>query len=446
MSHYKPYPACKDSGVEWIGPVPEHWEVKRLRHVATLNPSPDWQALGQQQRDYPFLPMEAIGEAGELDCSGRKPLDDCRSGYTYFAEGDVAYAKVTPCFENGKGAVMRGLDGGHGFGTTELTVLRPTAIDRDYLYALTFADSFRQPGASEMLGSGGLKRVPDEFTRNYRAAIPPPAEQTAIAAALDRETARIAALIAKKTRLIELLKEKRQALITHAVTKGLDPNVKMKASGVDWIGSVPEHWEVKRLRHVATLNPSPDWQALEQQQREYPFLPMEAIGEAGGLDCSGRKPLDNCRSGYTYFAEGDVTYAKVTPCFENGKGAVMRGLDGGHGFGTTELTVLRPTAIDRDYLYALTFADSFRQPGASEMLGSGGLKRVPDEFTRNYRTAIPPRDEQTAIAAALDRETARIDALIAKARYSITLLKERRSALITAAVTGQIDLRDKSWT
>src|SRR5579875_2875548 len=109
MSHYKPYPAYKDSGVEWIGEVPEHWEVKRLRHVAAFNPQPDWRDLEQQRLDYPFLPMEAIGETGSLNTNGRKALKECRSGYTYFAEGDVVYAKVTPCFENGKGAVIRGL-------------------------------------------------------------------------------------------------------------------------------------------------------------------------------------------------------------------------------------------------------------------------------------------------------------------------------------------------
>lgn len=434
MSHYTPYPAYKDSGVEWIGRVPEHWEVKRLRHVATLNPSPDWQALEQQQREYPFLPMEAIGEAGELDCSGRKLLDDCRSGYTYFAEGDVAYAKVTPCFENGKGAVMRGLDGGHGFGTTELTVLRPTAIDCDYLYALTFADAFRQPGASEMLGSGGLKRVPDEFTRNYRAAIPPPAEQTAIAAALDRETAHIDALIAKKARFIELLREKRQALITHAVTKGLDPNVKMRDSGVEWIGEVPEHWEIVQSRRMF-------FERRERaRQGDVQFTASQKYGVIPQAEFMEREQRQ-----VMLVAKGQDILKHIEP----GDFLIsMRSFEGGleecMGTGSVSSAYVPLTPIKwvwNPFFKYLFKSNSYIQAlqATSDLVRDGQALRF-DNFSK---VPLPHLsiDEQRAIAAHLDRSIARIDSLTSKTERSITLLKERRSALITSAVTGQIDLR-----
>lgn len=434
MSHYTPYPAYKDSGVEWIGRVPEHWEVKRLRHVATLNPSPDWQALEQQQREYPFLPMEAIGEAGELDCSGRKLLDDCRSGYTYFAEGDVAYAKVTPCFENGKGAVMRGLDGGHGFGTTELTVLRPTAIDRDYLYALTFADSFRQPGASEMLGSGGLKRVPDEFTRNYRAAIPPPAEQTAIAVALDRETARIDALVEKKTRFIELLKEKRQALIRQAVTKGLDPKVKMKDSGVEWIGEVPEGWETLRIKRAMQLRNERRNDAPEG----WTYIGLEDVeSDSGKYAPTAGASRQSEGSMVSVFKAGDVLYGKLRPYLRK---AIVAERD---GVCSTEFLVLSEGRSKAPWVHRWLLTEEVTQQIEA---GCDGAKmpRADWEHVGSIQMPLPPPAEQTAIAAALDRETARIDSLIAKTQRSIALLKERGSALITAAVTGQIDLRESA--
>ncbi|THD10096.1 restriction endonuclease subunit S [Metallibacterium scheffleri] len=434
MSHYKRYPAYKDSGVEWIGKVPEHWEVKRLRHAAALNPAPEWRELERQQTEYPFLPMEAIGEAGELDVNGRKPLDECRSGYTYFAEGDVVYAKVTPCFENGKGAVIRGLEGGHGFGTTELTVLRATAIDRDYLYALTFADSFRRPGASEMLGSGGLKRVPDEFVRNYRAAIPPIAEQCAIAAGLDRETARIDALIAKKTRFIELLKEKRQALITHAVTKGLDPNVKMKDSGVEWIGEVPEHWEVCRLGSLYR----------EAVRTGDPSLPILSISIHDGITDDELAPEDRDRQ--IYQIEDRTKYKRVRP--NDLAYNMMRAWQGAFGAVAVDglVSPAYVVAEPSGELRSTYIENLLRTPMAVEEMRrfSRGIAdfrmRLYWEYFRDLHVCVPPLDEQDEILVDLSHRGARMERLGETTERSITLLKERRSALITAAVTGKIDL------
>nr|MBF3174424.1 restriction endonuclease subunit S [Pseudomonas aeruginosa] len=445
MSHYKPYPAYKDSGVKWLGRVPEHWYVVRMRYAATLNPPVRRDLLDDPDQEVSFLPMEAIGEDGSLNLEQNRPVADVRSGYSYFENGDVAFAKVTPCFENGKGALMRGLQCAAGFGTTELTVLRPNpaVADARYINYIVQGSSFRAFGAGAMTGAGGLKRVPDEFTRNFPVSLPELGEQRVIASNLDRETARIDALVAKKTRFIELLREKRQALITHAVTKGLDPSVKMKDSGVEWLGQVPVHWRVVRMRYAATLNPPIRSDLLESPDQEVSFLPMEAIGEDGSLKLEQQRPVADVRNGYSYFEDGDVAFAKVTPCFENGKGALMRGLNRAAGFGTTELTVLRPKLIaDASYLNYVVQSSSFRAIGAGAMTGAGGLKRVPDEFTRNFPISLPELGEQQGIAVRLDRETARIDALKEKTEHSVALLKERRSALITAAVTGQIDLRE----
>lgn len=445
----KRYPKYKDSGGEWIGNVPEHWDVKRLRHVALFNPTPDWQALEQQRSEYPFLPMEVIGETGELDTSRRKPLAESRIGYTYFAEGDVVYAKVTPCFENGKGAVIRGLDGGHGFGTTELTVLRPTAIDHDYLYALTYADCFREPGASEMLGSGGLKRVPDDFARNFRIAVPPPAEQSAITAAIDRETARIDALIAKKTRFIELLKEKRQALITHAVTKGLDPTVKMKDSGVEWIGEVPKHWGVAQLGKVSTSRcDGPFGSGLKSDHYAATGVRVVRLQNIGWAEFKGR----------------DAVYVAL----EYWRGE----LGGGHsvipgdvliaGLGDDNNPLGRACVAPSDIGKAMVKADCYRfRIGARAMpeyvaLSLSATARAECGFLATGATRdrlnlslacarvipLPPITEQREVVCAIGVRTSLIDLLLDRTECSITLLKERRSAFITAAVTGQIDLRD----
>ena len=443
MSLYKPYPAYKDSGVERLGQVPKHWTVMRLRYVATLNPSIRSDVLDDLNSEISFLPMEAIGEDGSLNLGHTRSVATVRHGYSYFENGDVAFAKVTPCFENGKGALLHGLIGGVGFGTSELTVLRPRiGFDARFLNYLIQSQRFRALGAGSMTGAGGLKRVPDEFTRNFEAAWPDLAEQQAIASHLDCETASLDTLLEKKIHFLELLREKRQALITYAVTKGHDPDVKVKDSGVECLRQVPEHWAVMRLRYAATLNPSIRSEVLDDLDSGVSFLPMEAIGEDGSLNLGQTRPVATVRHGYSYFENGDVAFAKVTPCFENGKGALLHGLIGGVGFGTSELTVLRPKiGFDARFLNYLIQSQRFRALGAGSMTGAGGLKRVPDEFTRNFEAAWPDLAEQQAIASDLDSETASLDTLLTNTERSIALLKERRTGLISAAVTGQIDLQ-----
>jgi len=439
------YPAYKPSGVEWLGEVPEDWEAVRLRFVATLNPSKqEARELGNREV-VSFLPMEAIGEDGNLRLEQEKEIGECLSGYTYFRDGDVCIAKITPCFENGKGAILRELKGGIGFGTTELIVVRPDneKITSEFLDYIFRSQTFRRLGESEMYGAGGQKRVPDSFVSDFMAILPSIKEQSQISSFLNRETAKIDALIAEQQRLIELLEEKRQAVISHAVTTGLNPDAPMKDSGVEWLGEVPEHWAALRLRFLATLNPSKQ-EAKELGDHELvSFLPMEAIGEDGSLKLEQEREVCECLTGYTYFRNSDVCVAKITPCFENGKGAILRGLKGGIGFGTTELIVARPDneKITSEFLDYLFRSLTFRRLGESEMYGAGGQKRVPDSFVRDFTAALPSIMEQRQVTTFLDLETAKMDALITEQQVAITLLQERRSALISAAVTGQIDVR-----
>ena len=224
--------------------MPHHWEVKRIRFVSDLNPSKSEVAGLDRETLVSFLPMEAIGDDGSLSLEREKTIGELESGYTFFRDGDVTIAKITPCYENGKGALMRGLTNGIGFGTTELIVARPRPdqVNGTYLPYLFISPDFRSIGESHMYGAGGLKRVPDAFVRNFATGFPPVSEQTAIAEFLDRETGKIDELVAEQRRLMELLKEKREAVISHAVT--------LKPSGIEWLGDVPEHWDVKKVKHL----------------------------------------------------------------------------------------------------------------------------------------------------------------------------------------------------
>ena len=252
-SAHPTYGEYKDSGVVWLGEIPANWDPVRLRFLLELSPSKSEVGDLPEDRKVSFVPMESVEEEGGLDLGESKQLEEVVDGYTYFRDGDVLVAKITPCFENRKGALATNLTNGIGFGTTELHVLRPKeGLDERYLFYATMSHPFRKVGESTMYGAGGQKRVSDDFIRNLRWPIPSLDEQRAIAAFLDRETERIDALIEKKEQLIDLLEEKRTALISRVVTKGLDADVEMQDSGVEWLGEIPQHWQHNKPKFLCS--------------------------------------------------------------------------------------------------------------------------------------------------------------------------------------------------
>ena len=413
-----PYPEYKASGVEWLGEIPAHWQKSRLKFAATVNPSRA--TLPRVPGDLPvsFHAMEAVGN-GELLEGVEKPIREVTGGYTSFVDGDVLIAKITPSFENGKGALARGLSNGIGFGTTELHVIRPgPGADQRYTFYLTLSHSFRHPGTGMMQGTAGQQRVPDDFVINFRAPLPPLREQRAISAFLDRETARIDALVAKKGRLIELLQEKRTALISHAITKGLDPNIPMKDSGVEWLGQIPAHWVTKHLRWAIMLQRGHDLPWDEREDGQVPVVSSSGISSTHSRALAKAPGIVTGR--YGTIGHFHLITQDYWPLNTTLYSIDLRGND--PRFLRYMLTHLSP-------LFLLNAVKS-AVPG------------VDRNDIHPTRTAVPPLREQLAIAAFLDRETATIDALVAKVREGIERLKEYRTALISAAVTGKIDVRE----
>jgi type I restriction enzyme S subunit len=294
------------------------------------------------------------------------------------------------------------------------------------------------------LAANGVTRfgLTYQGTKNLRIALPPVPEQQQIAAFLDWKTGQIDALMGKKKELLEMLKEKRVAVITQAVTQGLDPAALLRDSGIPWLGKVPQHWQVKRGRFVMLVNPPAPRLRYLNPEEEVSFIPMEAVGVLGGLNLEQTRVIEDVTGGYTEFQDGDVIVAKITPCFENGKAALASGLANGAAYGTTELHVLRANInLDRRFLFYVAISDIFLKLGESEMYGAGGQKRVPPEFPKDFRMTVPPLAEQEAIADYLDAEMARLDALVSKVKDVVERLQEYRTALITAATTGKIDVR-----
>lgn len=436
MMKLNPYSKYKDSGVEWIGEVPEGWEVTKVGFCCDFFTgwTPPTGDASNYDGDQLWANISDIGNKFLTETAKRVSLNAVHhhkmriapAGSLLFSFklsiGQVSITDV-PMYTNEAIAIFRS----------------GTKILSHWAY-YTFP-VFIPKNASENIY--GAKILNQYLIKSAKILLPPIEEQSAIAAFLDAETARIDSLINEYEMLMDLLKEKRQALISQAVTKGLNPDAPMKDSGVEWLGEVPEHWSVRRLRFIANLNPSKSECSNIGEDEEVSFLPMEAIGDDGSLNLEHVKPVNEVNSGYTYFRNGDVTIAKITPCFENGKGAVMNGLKGHIGFGTTELIVVRPehNISISEYIHLIFVSTYFRKLGESWMYGAGGQKRIPDEFVRNFKIGIPPVDEQRTIATFLETEIAHIDALVREAEIGINLLRERRTTLISDAVTGKMDVR-----
>jgi type I restriction enzyme S subunit len=289
--------------------------------------------------------------------------------------------------------------------------------------------------------AGGNPNTIDHLTaiqlRHYRFSFPPAAEQRAIAAFLDRETAKIDGLVARKERLIELLQEKRTALITRAVTRGLDPNVPMKDSGAEWLGEIPAHWEVVPSTWIFTESKQRARDGDEQLSatQKYGVIPQAEFERLEGrqvvhafMHLHQRKHVDvddfvmSMRS-----FQGGLERVWVRGCVRSSYG-VLRASSNVHvGFFSH---LFKSSA----YIQALRATSNFIRDGQDLNFHNFRLVKLP---------SVPAR-EQKAIAAFLDQETARIDALIAKIREAIDHLKEFRTALISAAVTGKIDVREEA--
>lgn len=436
------YDVYKDTGLDWLGCVPAHWHVKRIRFVAELNPSKSELADFDRSTEVSFLPMDAIGDDGSISLERTRPIAEVESGYTYFRDGDVTLAKITPCFENGKGALMRGLEAGIGFGTTELIVARPrpSEVDGSLLSWIFRSPNFRAQGEASMYGAGGQKRVPDDFVRDFAWAFPPLDEQTAIAAFLDRETAKIDALIGEQEKLLALLSEKRLATISHAVSKGLDLNAPMKDSGVDWLGEIPAHWRVERVKNVARLESGHTPSKQFPEYWENCTIPWVSLNDSKYLAAHDHIADTVVKINELGLANSS---ARMLPA-----GAVVFTRDA--TIGLAAITTV-PMAVSQHLiawcpspcitsLFLLRVFNAMKQHLDAHTFGAT-IKTIGMSDVKKLVTTVPPLNEQLAITAHVESQMRNLEALQEAAERAVALLKDRRGALIAAAVTGQIDVR-----
>lgn len=417
---FSAYPSYKNSGVERLGKVPAHWVVCTIK----------WRCLTITDGAHvsPETENGAFCFISTKDISGNKiDFDGClrtsalsyeyleRTGCRPFA-GDVLFSK-----DGTIGRTVVVSEEREFVVASSLIIMRPDhdLLDSGYLHYLCESSLVRSQ-VEQFVKGAGLPRLSIQNLLRVVGVFPGVTEQVAIAAFLDRETAKIDALIEEQQRLIALLKEKRQAVISHAVTKGLDPEVSMKDSGVEWLGEVPAHWEVKRLRFICHIGTGDADTADATENGDYPFFVRSPIIERiGGFthDCEAVLTAgDGAGVGKVYhYYKGKFRAHQRVYIFSN-----FRGVQG-------------------------RFFYSYLSEMFAKVVLEGTAKSTVESLRRpmiaDFWMTVPPEFEQSAIIAQIDEASAKLDALIAESEVAVRLLSERRAALISAAVTGKIDVR-----
>lgn len=298
-------------------------------------------------------------------------------------------------------------------------------------------------GRSTGIRSSRLRLYPAQFL-DIPLLQPPQAEQEKIVAYLRAQDAHIARFINSKRKLSALLKEQKHVVVERLISQGLDDAAPRVASNIDWQPHVPAYWEKCKLKHVAIFNPTRAESASRRVSDDMvSFVPMEAISVDGVLGEVEHRKASDVWEGYTYFRRNDVVLAKITPCFENGKGGLLDKLPTDIGFGTTEFIVLRAreSRVRPAFLARVLSMKTFRTRGADAMTGAAGQQRVPLAFVKGFEIALPPLDEQDRILAALGDATTEQDVALQRISDEIALLREYRDRQIADVVTGQIDVR-----
>ncbi|MCI5141024.1 MAG: restriction endonuclease subunit S [Candidatus Electrothrix sp. ATG1] len=441
----KPYPKYKDSGVEWIGEVPEGWEISLLKRYCKVTDgshfSPKTVLEGR-----PYISVKDVDEKGIS-------FNNCKR----ISEEDFEQLKKNGCSPL-PGDVLLTKDGTIGRGVivnddfpefvalSSLGILTPSSqLLSQYLLFYLLSGINMQQMLRTIHGSA-LTRLTIEKINHLLICIPSYTEQTAIAEYLDRKTAEIDNLIANKERLIELYEEEKKAVINQAVTKGLDPDAEMKDSGVEWLGEVPVHWEVLQLDYLIRVKARLGWKGLKASEyvpEGYGFLStpnikgseikyetINFISEERYLESPEIMLKDNdvllAKDGSTL---GIVNIVKKLPfaCTVNSSIAVLR--------------VVRNEKILPDFLRYFMSCEIMQQV-IERTKGGMGVPHLFQGDINKFKLLSPTIKEQVAIVHHIETQCSHIDAIITKLKKQIKLFKEYRTALISEAVTGKIDLRD----
>lgn len=440
MAKYKAYPEYKDSGVEWLGEIPTSWQMWKLSHAYEVIGSGTTPTSNNESYFQGDIPWVTTGELREkiiydTDKKVKESTLQIFSALKIHPAGSVVIAMYGATI--GRLGIL-GVDATTNQACCVMT--KSKIINNQYLYY--WLQAYRTD-IIRLSSGGGQPNINQEKVSSLKVSAPVLNDQTLIVAFLDHETAKIDNLIEKQQQLIELLKEKRQAVISHAVTKGLNPDVPMKDSGVEWLGEVPEHWTVCRLKQIIKSGTSISYgivQPGDSLDEGVPFIQTTNISQ-GNIQLESlpktskiiekNYPRSRLDGGEVILGiRASIGSAYVVPLELKGAN-LSRGV----------ARIQPGTNISADYLVWYLKTNAVEQYWALSKQGST-FSEVSIETVRELTVCVPPKDEQYNIASRLEGALDRIHKLIVKSEIKMNLLRERRTALISAAVTGKIDVRD----
>lgn len=431
------YPAYKDSRVEWLGLVPTHWSIKSIKWLSPVlrgaSPRPiDDPKYFDDDGEYAWVRIADSSASSGVLTETTQRLSELGSSLSVRLEPGELFVSIAgtvgkPCITAMKACIHDGF-----------VYFPRLKIDPKFLFRV-FEAGVCYAGLGKM---GTQLNLNTDTIGSIRVALPPPDELPGVLSFIDRETAKIDALVAEQEHLITLLKEKRQAVISHAVTKGLDPAVPMKDSGVEWLGEVPAHWDVRSIKHVvATPITDGPHETPAFMDEGIPFVSAEAVS-SGVIDFERIRGFiseeDHARYSLKYKPKRGDIYMVKSGATTGVTAMVETDMD----FNIwSPLAVIRAASFMSPH-YVLQFMRSLNFQEAVTLNWSFGTQQnIGMGVIENLAIAVPPRAEQDEIAEQLARLLAQFQPLIFEAAQAIQLLQERRSALISAAVTGQIDVR-----
>lgn len=419
MSKYQAYPEYKNSGIEWLGEIPSHWKTCRLKHLASIKNGQDYKVV-QSEVGYPVM-----GSGGQFA----------------FAT-EFMYDKPSVLLGR-KGTIDKPLYINEPFWTVDTmyyTEMQPET-DAKYLYYLATTIQFARYSTNTALPS-----MTQEHLGNYTFAVPVEvSDRTQIANFLDHETAKIDALIEKQQQLISLLQEKRQAVISHAVTKGLNPDVPMKDSGVEWLGQVPEHWSILKF---GVTNKSAELGGNYNSGESEEGLPLIKMGNLGRGDISLKKieylPIAEDFDKAHLLKSGDFLFNTRNSLDLVGKVSIWKNELPRALYNSNVLRIsFEPTLVYSSQYMSYLFNSDL---GLSQLrLIAKGTTSVAAIYYKDLKSIsfpLPTLKEQEEIVEYVEKNIEKLDELIKQSQKAIQLIKERKTALISAAVTGKIDVRD----
>ena len=429
----------KDSGIEWIGEIPEGWEITRLKYLADFEPTCDTSYLTDESK-ITYTPMECVKNGGFENRSAL--YGNLSHTLTPFQNGDIAMAKVTPCFENGNIAIMDNLFSGFGLGSSELFIFRPKSISTRYFFYWLQNKAFVARACSTMTGTGGLKRISPSFIRNCPVHCPSTDEQTKISDYLDAKCSEIDDLLTSVHSSIEEYKKLKQAVITQTVTKGVRGEREMKDSGVEWIGEIPKEWRKTQLRHCATIKSgitlgksySKDTVLIER-----PYLRVANV-QGGYVDLNDLATIEVTPDEDLKYRlhSGDVLMTEGGDRDKLGRGCVWHNeiepcLHQNHVFAVqTNETILLP-----EFLEYLTASDVGRSYFDVTAIKTTNLACTSSSKVLAFTIPLPSIEEQIEIVNFIKKRSLELNKLIMKKELLVQELESYRKSLIYEVVTGK---------